>query len=59
MVTHDRELGSHAHRTVHMVDGRLLDGTIPDPDDGTRPVPPSATVETAAGDGAAARPARA
>jgi putative ABC transport system ATP-binding protein len=32
MVTHDREIGSHARRTVHMVDGHLLDGTLPDTD---------------------------
>jgi putative ABC transport system ATP-binding protein len=30
MVTHDREIASHARRTVHMVDGHLLDGTLPD-----------------------------
>ena len=30
MVTHDREIASHARRTVHMVDGRLLDGTLPE-----------------------------
>ena len=30
MVTHDREIAGHARRTVHMVDGRLLDGTLPD-----------------------------
>jgi putative ABC transport system ATP-binding protein len=30
MVTHDREIASHARRTVHMVDGSLVDGTLPD-----------------------------
>jgi putative ABC transport system ATP-binding protein len=30
MVTHDREIASHARRTVHMVDGDLVDGTLPD-----------------------------
>ena len=30
MVTHDREIASHARRTVHMADGRLLDGTLPE-----------------------------
>ena len=30
MVTHDREIAVHARRTVHMVDGRLLDGMLPD-----------------------------
>ena len=30
MVTHDREIASHARRTVHMVDGNLVDGTLPD-----------------------------
>jgi putative ABC transport system ATP-binding protein len=29
MVTHDREIASHALRTVHMVDGNLADGTLP------------------------------
>jgi putative ABC transport system ATP-binding protein len=29
MVTHDREIGSHARRTVHMADGLLLDGRLP------------------------------
>ena len=29
MVTHDREIASHARRTVHMVDGNLLDGMLP------------------------------
>jgi putative ABC transport system ATP-binding protein len=35
MVTHDREIGSHARRTVHMADGLLLDGRFPD--DGAAP----------------------
>jgi putative ABC transport system ATP-binding protein len=30
MVTHDREIASHARRTVHMIDGNLVDGTLPD-----------------------------
>jgi putative ABC transport system ATP-binding protein len=30
MVTHDREIASHARRTIHMADGGLLDGTLPE-----------------------------
>jgi putative ABC transport system ATP-binding protein len=30
MVTHDRELGAHAGRTVHMADGQLIDGAVLD-----------------------------
>jgi putative ABC transport system ATP-binding protein len=30
MVTHDREIATHARRTVHMVDGHLLDGMLPE-----------------------------
>jgi putative ABC transport system ATP-binding protein len=31
MVTHDHELSERTRRTVHMVDGRILDGTLPEP----------------------------
>ena len=31
MVTHDAELARRTRRTVHMADGRILDGTIDDP----------------------------
>ena len=30
-VTHDAELAKRTRRTVHMADGRILDGTIDDP----------------------------
>jgi ABC-type lipoprotein export system ATPase subunit len=30
-VTHDAELARRTRRTVHMADGRILDGTIDDP----------------------------
>ena len=47
MVTHDREIASHARRTVHMVDGHLLDGMLPD-----EPIDPGPTTApgTVAGD---------
>ena len=31
MVTHDHELAARTRRTVHMVDGAILDGTLADP----------------------------
>jgi putative ABC transport system ATP-binding protein len=46
MVTHDREIASHARRTVHMVDGHLLDGMLPDEPTG----PGSAAPGAVAGD---------
>ncbi len=58
MVTHDREIASHARRTVHMVDGSLLDGTLPD--DGapppTRALPPARARPPAAAAASAAGP---
>ncbi|HEX5827277.1 MAG TPA: hypothetical protein VFY23_07140, partial [Candidatus Limnocylindrales bacterium] len=30
MVTHDPDLAARTRRTVHMVDGDILDGTLPD-----------------------------
>ncbi len=47
MVTHDREIASHAQRTVHMVDGNLLDGTLPDEE--ALPVAPGALDPVATG----------
>jgi ABC-type lipoprotein export system ATPase subunit len=39
MVTHDADLAARTRRTVHMVDGRILDGTLdPDGPSATRPV---------------------
>ncbi len=49
MVTHDREIAEHARRTVHMVDGALLDGSLPA--DGRT----GAVAGPGAGPGAAAR----
>jgi putative ABC transport system ATP-binding protein len=40
MVTHDREIASHARRTVHMVDGHLLDGVLPDEPNSAGPPAP-------------------
>ncbi len=31
MVTHDHDLAARTRRIVHMVDGRILDGTLPEP----------------------------
>jgi predicted ABC-type transport system involved in lysophospholipase L1 biosynthesis ATPase subunit len=31
MVTHDPDLAIRTRRTVHMVDGRILDGTLEEP----------------------------
>jgi predicted ABC-type transport system involved in lysophospholipase L1 biosynthesis ATPase subunit len=31
MVTHDPDLAARTRRTVHMVDGRILDGTLEEP----------------------------
>jgi len=42
MVTHDREIASHARRTVHMVDGHLLDGMLPDERMAAEPATPAA-----------------
>jgi putative ABC transport system ATP-binding protein len=55
MVTHDREIASHARRTVHMVDGNLLDGTLPD----DAPAPAGEVAEPGAAEALAAQPARA
>jgi putative ABC transport system ATP-binding protein len=42
MVTHDREIASHARRTVHMVDGHLLDGMLPEEPTGPGSAAPGA-----------------
>jgi putative ABC transport system ATP-binding protein len=40
MVTHDADLAARTRRTVHMVDGRILDGTLDqDGPSATKPVP--------------------
>ena len=31
MVTHDHDLAARTRRIVHMVDGRILDGTLEEP----------------------------
>ena len=31
VVTHDHDLAARTRRIVHMVDGRILDGTLPEP----------------------------
>ena len=62
MVTHDREIASHARRTVHMVDGKLLDGTLPDdaaPAAGPVPAPGAFDVAPGAVEAVAAQPVRA
>jgi putative ABC transport system ATP-binding protein len=55
MVTHDREIASHAQRTVHMLDGRLLDGTLPE----DAPAAVGAIVEPDTAEALSAQPARA
>lgn len=50
MVTHDGEIASHARRTVHMVDGHLLDGTL-------RDEPLAGGCPVGAAEGAAEKPA--
>jgi putative ABC transport system ATP-binding protein len=45
MVTHDAELAARTRRTVHMVDGRILDGTL-DPSGSRRPRAQMAEVVT-------------